>query len=161
MKRQIYRVLLGLIIGGITVYVIKKLEMTGITYADFLPLIAISIYFVYQNYQLQKKQSNLYKKKIEGIDKSQTVAIDNYLISKSETENNLVLVRNELFWIDEVHEDSIENLLENFIHDFKKLIESDNVLKNRMQSNYLEFTLIDNVNNNRILAQKRVNYDEL
>jgi hypothetical protein len=161
MKRQIYRVLLGLIIGGITVYVIKKLEMTGITYADFLPLIAIAIYFVYQNYQLQKKQSNLYKKKIEGIDKSQTVAIDNYLISKSETENNLVLVRNELFWIDEVHEDSIENLLENFIHDFKKLIESDNVLKNRMQSNYLEFTLIDNVNNNRILAQKRVNYDEL
>jgi hypothetical protein len=161
MKRQIYRVLLGLIIGGITVYVIKKLEMTGITYADFLPLIAIAIYFVYQNYQLQKKQSNLYKKKIEGIDKSQTVAIDNYLISKSETENNLVLVRNELFWIDEVHENSIENLLENFIHDFKKLIESDNVLKNRMQSNYLEFTLIDNVNNNRILAQKRVNYDEL
>ena len=161
MKRQIYRVLLGLIIGGVTVYVIKKLEMTGITYADFLPLIAIAIYFVYQNYQLQKKQSNLYKKKIEGIDKSQTVAIDNYLISKSETENNLVLVRNELFWIDEVHENSIENLLENFIHDFKKLIESDNVLKNRMQSNYLEFTLIDNVNNNRILAQKRVNYDEL
>ena len=161
MKRQIYRVLLGLIIGGITVYLIKKLEMTGITYADFLPLIAIAIYFVYQNYQLQKKQSNLYKKKIEGIDKSQTVAIDNYLISKSETENNLVLVRNELFWIDEVHENSIENLLENFIHDFKKLIESDNVLKNRMQSNYLEFTLIDNVNNNRILAQKRVNYDEL
>ena len=161
MKRQIYRVLLGLIIGGITVYVVKILEMKGITYADFLPLIAIAIYFVYQNYQLQKKQSNLYKKKIEGIDKSQTVAIDNYLISKSETENNLVLVRNELFWIDEVHEDSIENLLENFIHDFKKLIESDNVLKNRMQSNYLEFTLIDNVNNNRILAQKRVNYDEL
>ena len=161
MKRQIYRVLLGLIIGGITVYVVKILEMKGITYADFLPLIAIAIYFVYQNYQLQKKQSNLYKKKIEGIDKSQTVAIDNYLISKSETENNLVLVRNELFWIDEVHEDSIENLLENFIHDFKKLIESDNILKNRMQSNYLEFTLIDNVNNNRILAQKRVNYDEL
>ena len=161
MKRQIYRVLLGLIIGGITVYVVKKLEMKGITYADFLPLIAIAIYFVYQNYQLQKKQSNLYKKKIEGIDKSQTVAIDNYLISKSETENNLVLVRNELFWIDKVHENSIENLLENFIHDFKKLIESDNVLKNRMQSNYLEFTLIDNVNNNRILAQKRVNYDEL
>ena len=161
MKRQIYRVLLGLIIGGITVYVVKMLEMKGITYADFLPLIAIAIYFVYQNYQFQKKQSNLYKKKIEGIDKSQTVAIDNYLISKSETENNLVLVRNELFWIDEVHEDSIENLLENFIHDFKKLIESDNVLKNRMQSNYLEFTLIDNVNNNRILAQKRVNYDEL
>ncbi len=161
MKRQIYRVLLGLIIGGITVHVVKILEMKVITYADFLPLIAIVIYFVYQNYQLQKKQSNLYKKKIEGIDKSQTVAIDNYLISKSETENNLVLVRNELFWIDEVHEDSIENLLENFIHDFKKLIESDNVLKNRMQSNYLEFTLIDNVNNNRILAQKRVNYDEL
>jgi len=163
MRKQIYKTLIGLFAGAITVFALKRLESTGITYADFLPLIGVAIYFTYQNYQVVKKQSDVYKKKVEGIENNHIVSIDNFLISKSETENNLILVRNELFWIEEnEYTNSSENILmENMIRDFKKLIESDKTFRQKMESNDFQFSLIDNVNyDNKILAQKRVNYNK-
>ena len=163
MRKQIYKTLIGLFTGAITVFILKRLESTGITYADFLPLIGVAIYFAYQNYQVMKKQSGVFKMKVEGIENNHIVSIDNFLISKSETENNLILVRNELFWIDQKeYTNSSENLMEDMIRDFKKLIESDKTFSHKMESNDFQFSLIDNVNhNNKILAQKRVNYDKL
>ena len=164
MKKQIYTALTGLFTGAIIVFILKKTESTGMKYTDFLPIFGAVVYISYQNYQALKKQSDSFELKLEGIENNHIVSIDNFLISKSKTENNLILVRNELFWMEEKeYANSSENILmENMIRDFKKLIECNKNFRQKMESNDFQFSLIDNVNyDNKIIAQKRVNYDKL
>src|ERR1035437_1950396 len=164
MKKQIYTALIGLLAATITVYILKRLDSKGITYADLLPLIVLVIYFAYQNYQEYKRQSDLYLKKIEGIENNQIVSIDNFLISKSKTENNLILVRNELFWLDkkEVTNSDENILMENMIRDFKKLPENSKNFRQKMDKYIIEFSLVDNVNyDSKILVERKIEFNKI
>jgi len=167
LKKQLYIAIIVLFAAGIAIYILKKRGSTRITFADFLPLIGFAVYLGYQNYQnyqVYKKQSHLYTKKIEGIDMHHSVAFDNLLISKSETNNDLILVRNELFWFDQKEYTNSDEtvLMENLISDFKKLSDSNKYFRQKMEKHIIQFSLVDNVNyDNKILVEKRIEFNKL
>jgi hypothetical protein len=164
MKKQIVKTLIGLLIGIILVIILKVASSNGIRFDDFIPLIGIVIYFGYQNYMVIKEERDIVKTKIEAINNNQVFAYDNILISKSENDNNLIKVRNDLFWFDLKQKRILNDtdLLDSLIEDFKKMSSKNSSFKQLFSDKIIEFSLIDNVNfDSKILIQKSIGYNEL
>lgn len=164
MKRQIVRALIALSVGAILVVVIQIGQSNKIGVLDFVPVTGLVILFFYQNYRRNKEDRVLINKKIEAIDDNHVFACDNILISKSETEPNVIKVRNDLFWFDSKQKSvsSPSVLIESLIADFKKLSNENSSFNQVMANKIIEFSLIDNVNSHeKILYEERKEYNDL
>jgi len=164
MKRQIIKALIGLSIGIILVIIFKKWSPDGTKIYDFIPLIGLVIYYSYQNYQVIKRERTIIKKKIEAINNNRVFAYDNILISKNGTDDNIIKVRNDLFWFDLRQKTSTNenDLIDGLISDFKKLSNENDSFRNIMANKTIEFSLIDNVNyDDKILITRSLEFNKI
>ena len=165
MNKQIKILLIGLFSGVIMLLLLRKSSSNGISIDDFIPIITVIAIFTYQNYRIVRDERNLIKKKMNAISESYVFAYDNLLISKSESDKNVIKVRNDLFWIEVKQKDTYgnEQLLDSLISDFKKLSKANKTMNEILTDKTIEFSLIDNINYDadKILAQKIIEYKDL
>ncbi len=97
MQKHLLKILTGFFSGVIILLILRKSSDEGIHFEDFIPIIAVIAIFTYQNYRIIRDERNLIKKKMNAISENYVFAHDNLLISKSESDKNIIIVRNDLF----------------------------------------------------------------
>jgi hypothetical protein len=148
----------------ILVIVLRIGSSNGIRIVDFIPMIGVLIFFTFQNYSVIKKERNILKERISSINNNQVFEYDNILISKSDNDKNIIKVRNTLFWLDLKQNKAVnyDNLMDNLISDFKKLIKKNKSFDKILVDRIIEFSIIDNINyDDKVLIQKEIEYNEL
>ena len=167
MRREIFRITLGLIAGLIAGFLVMLLFKSGdinsMNFDDIVPLIGIFPFFIYDSYkrikQLKQKEHQMYV----SFTNNKIFSYDNLLITPN-YENKLVSVRNDLFWNDNKPMDAAydELLFNSLIKDFTQFLKSYKSIAELMNDMTIEFTLVDNINfEDKILLQKKVEYSLL
>ena len=179
MKEFIKYFLVAVLVLGaffVLLYVLNTTDILSQPYRDYVTFglfivffLGGALFFAYRNQKSYKKRKinrKDSKNLAKWLDNNEALSFENtnFIIQKNQSQNDVVNVENDVFWLDEeAFEDGIENdMMKMLIEDFKKFCSKNKALDNYLKGKIIEFSLIDNVNfDHKELEKKRIEYNHL
>ena len=161
MKKRIniVRISIAGLIGIFTVIIFNIKEIDKISYADFIPVIAVLLVFGSKEVQLYLDYKKRIRKGIDLLRNNLIWSIDNLIIQLDSENSSQIIIRNDLLWIEreKKQNENADKLLEILISDFKNIAE-DRQFKKLLKDKTVKFDLYSSdLRNEELLKTEIIN----